>query len=339
MQTKNREYIIKEIDNAKNVFLDEEFRVDHPFRTTRLNFGPNVLDTEGERHAIRKRAWSAFFSRKNIKSVQFQNIISDAINDGFNYAIDNKNLFLIAQWMPNKVILDLLNCGDIDPIEHYHNIHPIIFFLEYGYKPNNYNEAKEYIRSDCFYKNKDIFKGLPDKDRENDIALLVGAGVETTVVALEILISKWVKSPTEFSTSLNKLGSDKFVQLLLDNDPPLGLATKYCSKDVVIEGNNLTKGDIVHVSITDTNKQAICPFQAATGFINKIKDFLTFGHGRHHCPGHLLAKEELKLVAEKLCTLNISDFNFTLPDIDRRPNSFRHPTPFSITPKKINYDF
>ena len=90
---KTNEHIVRNIEDGKKVFLQESFRVDHPFRITRQIFGPNVLDTEGQTHLMRKREWNTTFGRKNIESVEFQNILKNAVSEGLKYAISKNNLF------------------------------------------------------------------------------------------------------------------------------------------------------------------------------------------------------------------------------------------------------
>lgn len=211
---------------------------------------------------------------------------------------------------------------------------PLIQYLETNVKPEGHKQAKEYIRESQFYDNS-LFNKLSDKERENDISMLVGAGVETTIVAMEIMLVKWADNPEQFRDSVRKLGVEQFVIDMLDSDPPLGLATKFCSKDTLLGGENISKGDVVHVSILEANKGAVCPIKKAKGFIGKVKNWLTFGLGRHHCPGHLLAKNELSMLADLLLTLDANKFDITRPEKDVRPTSFRHPTPYKIEPKKI----
>ena len=81
----------------------------------------------------------------------------------------------------------------------------------------------------------------------------------------------------------------------------------------------ISKGDAVHVSILDANKGAVCPMKKAKGFIGKVKNWLTFGLGRHHCPGHLLAKAELVMLANLLLSLDINKFHITRSEKDKNP--------------------
>lgn len=333
---KTNEHIVKNIEDGKKVFLQESFRVDHPFRITRQIFGPNVLDTEGQTHLMRKREWNTTFGRKNIESVEFQNILKNAVSEGLKYAISKNNLFLVSDYTPNKVILDLLGCEKIDPIDHLNMVKPLVNYLETGIKSGNYMQAKEYIRKIEFYDSSNIFERISTKERENDLSLLVGAGVETTIVSMKILLTAWASNNELFHKSIETMGVDNFIVCLLDNDPPLGMATKYCASDTELGDKIISKGDIVHISITDTNSSAKCPMHNHNNItkedINETR--LTFGHGRHHCPGHLLAKAELKLLAEELLTLNINDFNVTNAEPNyQRPVNFRHPAPLLIVPK------
>ncbi|MGL5759510.1 cytochrome P450 [Plesiomonas sp.] len=327
------QFTIKDLEEGKAVFIGENFRVDHPFRITRQIFGPNVLDTEGQQHLTRKREWNASFGRRSILSDKYQSIIKMATAQGIEYARKKGNLFLVAEYTPNKVILDLLGCSHLDPIEHYKKVAPLVGYLETGSKPDHYAQARQYVREEQFYNNSDFFINMQEKERENDLSLLVGAGVETTVVAMKILLSAWAKNQQSFKHAIEKIGIDEFIVRLLDSDPPLGLATKYCSSDAKLGDKNVTKGDIVHVSIKDTNQSAKCPMHHHTDNSNSDAIHLTFGLGRHHCPGHLLAKAELSLLAEELLELDTNDFHITNIEPNyQRPINFRHPSPLVISP-------
>lgn len=333
-RAKSREVTIRSADDAEEVFLGDDFRVDHPFRATRMNFGANVLDSEGEVHQRKKREWSRTFSRANVASDVYQSIMKESFDKGFSYAMAMNDLYLIATYFPTKVILDLVGCGHIDPMEHNRKVQPLIKYLETNVKPEGLQQAREYIRESCFYDNG-LFDKLPGKERENDISMLVGAGAETTIVAMEIMLVKWADDPERFCDSVRKLGVEQFVVEMLDSDPPLGLATKFCYRDTILAGENISKGDVVHVSVVDANRGAVCPMKKAKGVVGKVRSWLTFGLGRHRCPGHLLAKAELAMLVELLLSLDVNGFNIVRSEEDARPVNFRHPAPYKIEPKGV----
>ncbi|WP_341667274.1 hypothetical protein [Alcaligenes sp. SDU_A2] len=330
--TGTKEITIRDPKHGREVFTNESFRVDHPFRTTRQIFGPNVLDTEGSVHLKRKRIWNTTFGRRAINSEPFQEIICDAVRQGLIYAQSANNLYLAATYIPNKIVLDVLGCSELDPLTHFEQVRPLIGFLESGHKPDGYAQAKQYVRNPMFYQKAEFFEGLSDKERENDIALLVGAGIETTVISLKILMSAWARDPNRFKAAIEHHGVETFVELLLNADPPLGIATKYCSQPTSFKDVQLEKGDIVHVSILDANQGAQCPFQHAAPSNQDNGPALTFGLGRHHCPGHLLAKAELAELARALLKLDPAHFDFLAPSDpqEKRALNFRHPPDWII---------
>lgn len=328
----SKEVIIRDPLHGKEIFTNEAFRVDHPFRSTRQIFGPNVLDTEGAAHVKRKRIWNTAFGRKEINSEAISTTIHAGVQQGLEYAQSLNNLYVAATYIPNKIVLDLLGCHDIDPMDHYQKVRPLIHFLETGEKNSDYAQARQYVRNPMFHSKSSLFAGMSDKERESDIALLVGAGTETTVVAMKVMMGAWANDPQKFKSAIEHHGMTDFISLLLDSDPPLGMATKYCSHPVSINDIDLKKGDIVHVSIVDANRDAQCPFEKQATPGPQASQNLTFGLGRHHCPGHLLAKAELAEVALHLLDLDPARFEFKAPDYadKARPLNFRHPSDWQI---------
>lgn len=317
--TKSSTIYINEYEAGLKILRDSAFGVDHPFRATRQLFGPNVLDTEGETHIARKKAWLAEFSGKSMSSDRVQGIVKSAVERGFALAKERGDLMVAAVYIPNRVVLDLLGCPQIDAFDHHDRMRPITDYLETNVKTPKVMAAKTYLRDGPFGAAPDLFAPLAQEDRERELMLLAYAAAETTMVALKCTLLFWVSRNQQFHDALAANGMDSFILSHLKNDPPLGLATRYCKRDITVEEQRFAKGDIVHVNIVAGN--ADCPVSAGA---RRTVD-LTFGTGKHSCPGHLLAKAEMEAVIERLVTMNNCEFELVQPGADERPVNFRHP--------------
>lgn len=296
------------------ILQSNSFATDHPFRSTRQVFGPTVVDTEGNVHAERKKAWLQQFTASEINKDSIQKPIYDATEEGFSYAIESGDLLLAAIYIPNKVLLALLGLDDADPMEHYRKLRPITDYIETNQRGPCLAEAKSYLSSGEFHGSAcRLFSSLPHDQRTRELILFSYATAESTIVALKNLIIFWATSNHSFNEELGQSGPKDLITRMLRVDPPVGVATRYCRENVTLEGEQFNKGDIVHVDINEVNRKV----ERGTA--------LTFGTGKHACPGHLLAKAEMECVIEMLSDMNAEDFS-TEGQVDSvRPMTFRDP--------------
>lgn len=306
-------------DESVAILRSGDFRTDHPFRATRQLFGPTVLDVEGKGHVARKRTWLQDFSRRALASDAYRAIIEQSMEEGFADARRFDDLMRLAVYVPNRVILLLLGCEDIDPMEHHEKVRPAIAYLETNVKGPGVAEAKAYLRSELFARADGLFAALEPKEREAELSLLAVAGSETTTVAMKSLLVLWAEDHARFVRECGEMGVEAFNLALMRRDPPLGLATRYCKADTRIGETSFEKGDIVHIDLVKSNDG--CPIaHDSAGFD------LTFGQGKHSCPGHLLAKAELALLTEKLLTMDRTAIKLERTAASPRPANFRHPS-------------
>ncbi|EAU41871.1 hypothetical protein FP2506_15599 [Fulvimarina pelagi HTCC2506] len=314
---------VEDLADGVAVLRGNQFRTDHPFRATRQLFGPTVLDVEGKDHSTRKRNWLQDFSRRALASESYRSIIQRSMAEGFADARDHDDLMRLAVYVPNRVILLLLRCEDIDPMKHHERVRPAIAYLETNVKGPGLAEAKAYLRSALFKRDNGLFGGLEPREREAELSLLAVAGSETTTVAMKALLAFWAEDHDGFVRECEDEGVDAFILRLLRRDPPLGLATRYCSGEARVGETTFQKGDIVHVDLVKSNGG--CPMSNGSASSD-----LTFGQGKHSCPGHLLAKAELTLLTERLMAMNRADIVLERTAAAPRPANFRHPSGIAL---------
>ena len=303
--------VIDDLNTAVEVLSNRIFRVDHPFRTTRRIFGASVLDTEGHEHSRRKRSWMQLFRRSAMEG-PLESIISSAVDRGFTYANACGDLSSLCVWIPNRIILDMLGLPHLEPEAHYAKIRVAAEMLEANRAGLEIAEIRNYLRNPAFH-HSNPFADLSEEDRTREIAVLLIAGVETTIVALELLLCSWVRDASGFSAQLAQQGAENAILQILCKDPPLGMAMRYTQAETLVGQSICAAGTIINVNIGT--------IEAADSEMAKI----VFGRGRHQCPGKSLALRELTLVAERLAEMSPNNYHFSINQQGQRPDTFRHP--------------
>lgn len=311
MQPSHEPLVIDDFNTAREVLSGDAFRVDHPFRTTRRLFGQSILDTEGDAHSHLKRAWMKLFRRPEMEG-PVEPIVARAVAAGFAHAEAQGDLARICTWIPNRVILDLLDRPDLDPETHYATVRSAARMLEANRAGPELSAVRDHLRDPAFGANG-LFPDLDPEQRRREIAVLLVAGVETTIVALEILLCAWVRNAQALARRIGRDGAEATVLHILRRDPPLGFAMRYTRSDTTLGDRHCPAGTILNVDIAAVRAPASWIAQ------------LMFGRGRHQCPGKPLALRELTLVAERLASLSPADYTFSIEPHQPRPATFRHP--------------
>lgn len=316
-------FAVSDITTAKEVLRGDVFRVDHPFRTTRKIFGPSVLDTEGALHSQLKRAWVRLFRRTEMEG-RIDDIVSHAVKTGFAHARESGELATICMWIPNRIILDLLGRPDLQPEQHYRMIRAAADMLETNSLGTDFESVRHYLHAPTFHA-AELFRDLDEESRTREIAVLLVAGVETTIVALEILLHSWAVDPTGFRRRISDKGTMPAVMDLLCVDPPFGSVMRYVQKETRVGSASCPAGTIVNVDIASV--------EASEPEIAQI----LFGRGRHQCPGRPLAIRELVLVADRLAGLSPEDYEIQIETAVERPETFRHPGAISVRFRRVGH--
>jgi len=299
----------------------EEFRVDHPFRVSRRVFGASTLDLEGSEHRKRKRGWWAGFGKQWVDSVTVKEMVDSAVADGFARARAGNDLLQGCAYIPNRIVLDLLDLPEVDPIEHYESLQPVLRVL--GGLPETDDRvarAKDYIRRVVEDVTVPWFSDLPAEARAAELALFLVAGAETTVVALEVLTSAWWNDADAVTDEVRGAGSGAVVMRLLTQDAPLGLTTRYASREVFIEAiGRIPRGAMIDVDLASASLRSD---PGETDDRRNAQRYV-FGAGAHRCPGDRLAMLEAQTYLEGLLTLDASEYAPVAAD-EPRPSTFRH---------------
>jgi cytochrome P450 len=137
--------------------------------------------------------------------------------------------------------------------------------------------------------------GLSDRELKSNAALLVGAGVETTVN----LIGNGITALLEHPDQLALLRDDpdlwpSAIEEILRYDSPVQMTARTAHCDMEIAGVNLAKGEVVAMLLGGANRDPRVFDHPEHFDITRpnARDHLAFGSGIHVCVGAALARIE-----------------------------------------------
>lgn len=131
------------------------------------------------------------------------------------------------------------------------------------------------------------------------IALLI-AGNETTNSFLANAMYNFASMP-EIQARLAANPADIPLALneVLRFDPPVQSMCRIARQDVVLEGHQIRKGDLVNAWLSAANRdQTVFPHPDEFNMYRDNGKILSFGYGAHYCIGAMLARLETKIAFE-----------------------------------------
>ncbi|HEV2173437.1 MAG TPA: cytochrome P450 [Nitrospira sp.] len=136
------------------------------------------------------------------------------------------------------------------------------------------------------------------------ILLLLAAGTETTVAAIGNTIVCLLRHPEAIAAARKDLS---LVSAIVDESirwqPPLSTTLRFASRDVEIDGVRIQKGQPIQLCLASTNRDERHYDRADEWDPSRHQEgSLSFGAGRHGCPGFLLAHREIEIVVHALLT-------------------------------------
>lgn len=179
----------------------------------------------------------------------------------------------------------------------------------------------------------------PDELLANTL-LLLSAGNETTTSLLSNGLLALLRHPAEMERlradpSLIPAAVDEFLR----HDPPVQFLGRLASEDIDLHGTTIAKGQMTVVVMAAANRDPAI-FTAPGGLDvgryaqsgeDKAGHHLSFGHGRHLCPGMQLARLEAEIAFERLLA-RIDEIGLAADDLAHQPNfNMRCPMRLPVT--------
>jgi cytochrome P450 len=156
----------------------------------------------------------------------------------------------------------------------------------------------------------DLLDGQVDNERltESELVgfciLLLIAGNETTTNLIGNMLNVLADRPLLWQLlKVEPVLIDSFINETLRFESPVQRLSRRATRDVVMSGKTIRKGDIVTVFYGAANRDAqVFPDPDEFKLERDFRDSLAFGAGIHYCLGSLLARLEARLLLESLLT-------------------------------------
>ncbi len=295
--------------SVRDALSNKNLTAENAFRRSRLIFGKTTLDSEDAHHFARRTDIINILDDQGLKDIE-QRVIVPIIDEAGAYLLrdyDGISINLFILQVPLKVICILIGLPVEKYLDAYHMLRPIIRCLDdprenLGVALDARKRINCLINSSAQHsKISKLMLNTSDIDGrleyESYMSLLLAAGSETTILALSNLI--FCLSVFHETNSHRNIKS--IIKETLRLEPPLRKTIRYARKDTRINGVRIQKDSQVELDIYCANRDPevfVEPDCWNPG--RESLPIMTFGFGRHGCPGSKLALLELRCVCDFL---------------------------------------
>ena len=315
-------FFLFKYDHIRTALTTEDFTVEFPLRASRRVFGRNLLDTDGPGHRCLRRLVNPLFSPAAVESYTsaIESIVSDLIGGiDPSGSIDFASDFAIH--LPYRAMCNFLGMPVGDASWLYEQMRPIVKSLDLP--PSCIDEARiarkeldryfaeilasKHLNSDgtilaTLAHAEEFGTPIDEQVRLSTALLLLLAGTETSLCAIINTMVSLLRHPNAFRAMKDCPAMiANVVAESLRWEPPLHSVLRFATSDVEIGGVAIPRRSPVYLCLASANRdqehfrspEAWHPDRAEQGY-------LTFGTGKHGCPGAMLAEREFCTIFRQL---------------------------------------
>jgi cytochrome P450 len=299
---------------------------------------PNMITVDGSYHRRLRGALSPLFTRSAV--ARWEKRVSEVVEGMLAPLVDGNDSFdLISDFtlLPTVIVADMLGV----PAERYDDFrrwsHNIVTNLSWGYESEEIRillqqtsaEINDYLRDEIrrhrreqpddlltFMLKLSGDKAMTDEEILSTAVLLLTAGYDTTAKTMSNCLIALERNPDQ----RRRVSADpSLVPAAIEEGmrwfgPVQWHGPRKVVKDAVVDGMQLTPGELVHVLTGGANRDPRRWAQPERfDVFREAKSHLAFGYGPHLCLGAPLARLETKVAIEQL--LRVAP-EYRLRDID-----------------------
>jgi len=334
---------------ADQVFRGPDFTVEHPFRRSQQALGPTLVDTDGPDHTRLRPFVNADLTGGSVRTLIERVVRPTAAELAARMAAQGGGDFveLFARELPLRVAVAV---AGLDPEDRYwlaERLRPIIDYLDRTTAPlgpaADARDALEDHTAAVLRRGVGRGRGgllgrcaeregldISDAEIVRTATLLLSAGTETTICALaNAVVCLLTVDGVQQDLRQGRLAVGDFVREVLRWEPPMHFTLRYARRDARLGPVTIPAGAAVQLNVAAANRDAAV-FRDAEEFRPERteRSELTFGRGRHTCPGNRLAVAEIEYALDELLgrTTELASPDGAPPPITgvtfRRPRTF-----------------
>lgn len=300
---------------ARRVLIGDHFSTSHPFRATRHVIGPALIDTEGASHSRLKRAAAGLLRPPSAMRLikEYGETIVDDLLAGLSTGL---TFDVAARELPLRVLASVLGIELSDSdwwlgrLQSIASVIEGVGRLEDGVVARRELDAalEDVLDAGAIdHRAQSQLANWTELARPEQVRLalaLLFGGTETTTIALKTVFGALAENPDW----AGRLRDDPtkvrgFVNECLRWDPPVHQTVRFPTRDTTVGHHAVPRGTHVHVVIGSGSRG-----QYEDGDVwdptrvGSTAEALTFGAGRHSCPGWALAMAEIVLMVTRIVT-------------------------------------
>jgi cytochrome P450 len=349
-------------ERVREALARRDFTVDFPFRASRQLFGPNLLDVDGPAHRELRRLIAPAFNAAAVEGYAGR-AIEPVVRELLDGLAGRDRVDFVADFaarVPYGVVCRLMGIPAADAPWLYAQMRPVVHNLDYPRGPLDpalaaRRELEAYFSALLVTQRAappDTILGALQRgggasadaagvdaagaDAAGHVLgttlLLLLAATETSISAIANVMACLLRHPGALAGVAARPGSiPAVVAESLRWEPPLHSVLRFAAEDINIDGVLIPRRAAVQLSLASANRDAAAfgdPDRWDPGRAERAH--LTFGGGRHGCPGFQLASRELHLIYQLLIErfATIESDGDDIPLI--RGHVFRRPTSLPV---------
>ncbi|MBB5953673.1 cytochrome P450 [Saccharothrix tamanrassetensis] len=311
-------YVVAAHADVRDGLARADLAADFPLRASRLMFGRNMLDTDGEAHRTLRRLVNPFFGASAVAD-HLREVIKPVVDSVVDALPEDEEVDLVSRVavaVPYGVVCRLMGIPPDDAPWLYEQMRPIVRVLDYpkgdvepAHKARQVVE--DYFRALLADRDRLPAGSIIDRLRDPDttrsagigepellgsIMLMLVAGTETSVSAISNIVHCLLGSPDVLARVWRDPdATTPAIQESLRWEPPLHSVLRFAATDLVVAGTSIGRRSPVLLSIASANRDErvfTAPERFRLG--RGERGALTFGVGQHACPGMFLAEREFQ---------------------------------------------
>ncbi|WP_200305149.1 cytochrome P450 [Streptomyces adelaidensis] len=303
------------------VLRGPDFTVENLFRRSRQVLGPTLVDSDGEDHTRLRPFVNQDLTGRRVRDL-IEHVVRPVAEDLATGLARRGQADFVADYameLPFRVAVELVGLDQADRARLARLMRPVIAYLDRVDAPLSTafaarEELEAHVREVRTARGCPARGGLlgrttpraPEGIGEDEVvrtvALLLAAGTETTVCTLSNALLCLLRFPEqEAALRAGTLPVADFVREVLRWEPPLHFTLRYAVRDTELGSVPIPRGAAVQVNFAAANRDPEV-FADPDAFVPRRPERagLSFGRGRHSCPGSRLATAEVEIALEAL---------------------------------------